>query len=325
MDSRELRFANHGVFPGSENPDLVQSNGNTLASPVGKSTSNINGEVDHIELLSSQLKSLQISEKFTDVTFIVEGEKFYAHRIILSARCEYFCALLYGGMKESTSLDEIILKDTPVASFRVLLEYLYTGVVHLKELKEEDIIDLLGLAHRYGLKELQDAIGNYLESIIDVKNVSVIYDVACLYQLFQLRDECLMYMDHNAVDALETEGFTNLSENAIIDIISRDSFCAPEIKIFKAVSDWISTNKEDPSKDFSHILKIIRLPLISLHDLFHGVRNSKLFDSDVILDAIQMKTECKVNDMPFRGHLGKFCMFNLYDYQLKWIMIMLIM
>ena len=199
-------------------------------------------------------------------------------------------------MKEANSPDEIVLQDTPVISFRVLLEYLYTGIVYLKDLKEEDIIDLLGLAHKYGLLALQSAIGSYLESIINVKNVSIIYDVACLYQLFRLRDKCLMYMDHNAVDALETDGFANLSETAIITIISRDSFCAPEVKIFKAVSDWIAANKEE-GKDFSHILNIIRLPLISLHDLFHGVRESKLFESDVILDAIQMKTECKVNDM----------------------------
>ena len=75
MDSRELRFANHGSFPGSENPDLVQNNGNVLPSPNGKSTAN--GEVDHIQLLSSQLKSLLRSEDFTDVTFIVEGEKIF--------------------------------------------------------------------------------------------------------------------------------------------------------------------------------------------------------------------------------------------------------
>jgi len=302
MDSRELRFANHGLFPGLEDPETTQVTINSSASTCGKSLLTINGDVDHIQLLSSQLKSLLCSEDFTDVTFIVEGEKFNAHRVILSARCDYFRALLYGGMKESNSMEEIVLPDTPLTSFRVLLEYLYTGMIYLKDSKEDDLIDLLGLAHKYGLLALQSAIGVYLESIISVGNVSVIYDVSCLYQLNSLRDKCLMYMDHNAVDVLDTDAFANLSEIAMITIISRDSFCAPEVKIFKAVSDWIKGNKE-AGKDFSHILKIIRLPLISLHDLFHDVRESKLFESDVILDAIQMKTECKVNDMPFRGHL----------------------
>ena len=118
-------------------------------------------------------------------------------------------------------------------------------------------------------------------------------------------------MDHNAVDILETEGFTNLSELAMTTIISRDSFCAPEVKIFKAVAKWIKINIDD-ERDYKHILNIIRLPLISLQDLFHGVRESDLYPSDVILDAIQMKTEYKVNDMPFQGHLGRWCVFFMY-------------
>lgn len=303
MDSRELRFVNNGSLQGMA-PDVVQGNAsNALQSQLN--SSGFQGDVDHIQLLSSQLKSLLESEECTDVIFIAEGQKFHCHRIILSARCDYFRALLYGGMREANSFDEIKLQDTPAASFRVLLEYLYTGIVSLKDLREEDVIDLLGLAHKYGLLSLQTAIGNFLESRISVKNVCLIYDVSCLYSLNQLRDNCLMFMDHNAVDVLETEGFRNLSEIAVTTIISRDSFCAPEVKIFTAVSKWIAINKEEDGRDYKHILKIIRLPLISLHDLFHGVRESELYPSDVILDAIQMKTECKVNDMPFRGHLGK--------------------
>ena len=43
-------------------------------------------------------------------------------------------------MKESHSGDEIVLPDTPVSSFRVLLRYLYTGIVHLKDSKEGIIL-----------------------------------------------------------------------------------------------------------------------------------------------------------------------------------------
>lgn len=302
MDSRELRFANSGSFNGSV-PDLVQGN-DSLVLPNSPSTCLVNGDVDHVQLLSSQLSSLLRTEDFTDVTFIVENERFCCHRIILSARCEYFRALLYGGMREANTHDEIILQDTPVTSFRILLEYLYSGMVSLKNLKEEDMIDLLGLAHKYGLLALQSAIGSFLEAIVSVKNVPLIYDVACLYRLYTLRDKCLMFMDHNAVDVLETDGFTSLTEGAITTIITRDSFCAPEVKIFKAVAKWIQSNKEKEG-NYDEILKTIRLPLISLYDLFHGVRESNLYPSDVILDAIQMKTECKVNDMPFRGHLDE--------------------
>lgn len=47
-------------------------------------------EIDHIHLLSEQLGALVQGEDYSDVTFIVEGKRFPAHRVILAARCHYF-------------------------------------------------------------------------------------------------------------------------------------------------------------------------------------------------------------------------------------------
>jgi BTB/POZ domain len=47
-------------------------------------------------------------------------------KVILAARSEYFRALLYGGMKES-SQQEIELMDTPPEAFKILLKYVYAG------------------------------------------------------------------------------------------------------------------------------------------------------------------------------------------------------
>lgn len=47
-------------------------------------------EIDHIHLLSEQLGALVQGEEYSDVTFIVEGKRFPAHRVILAARCHYF-------------------------------------------------------------------------------------------------------------------------------------------------------------------------------------------------------------------------------------------
>ena len=262
------------------------------------------GEVDHVEMLSSQLGALLHSTEFTDVTFIVEDKKFPAHRVLLASRCEYFRALLFGGMRESKPEAEIVLKETSAQSFGSLLKYLYTGRIFLRDVNEEHVLDLLGLAHKYGFLALESAISGYLKGNIDLHNICRIFDVACLYQLDEVLETCLNFADVHAVELLESMAdFASLSEAALVSIIKRDSFCAPEVEIFRAVQCWIN---ENPDAD-KHLLSNIRLPLISLHDLFHTVRPSKLFTADAILDAIKIKTESRVTEMNFRGHLGRWC------------------
>ena len=286
--------SNHGVVANHTQDTFTL---NTLCS--------LKGEVNHTQLLSSQMDSLLISKKFYDVTFIVENERFFCHRVILAARCEYFRALLYGGMRESNSASDIVISDTSSRSFQILLKYIYTGLVVLKNLKDHEIIDLLNAAHKYDLLPLQNTISSYLESIINIENVTLIYDVACLYSLVSLKQKCLVFIDHNAVDVLAAESFVSLSETSLVAVISRDSFYAPEINIYKAVVNWIKNDKKDLSNNHN-ILNFVRLPLIGLHDLFHIVRESGLYNSDVILDAVQIKTELEVSDMPVRGYLGLF-------------------
>lgn len=66
---------------------------------------------------------------FSDVTFIVEGRKIYAHRAILAVRNEdFFRAMLMGPLRESTE-STITIPDMSYSVFLALLEYIYTGRV----------------------------------------------------------------------------------------------------------------------------------------------------------------------------------------------------
>ena len=86
----------------------------------------------------------------------------YFLQVVLAARSEYFRALLYGGMRES-SQTEVKLVDTPYTAFKHLLKYIYTGLLSLHSFKEDLILDILGLAHLYGFLELEYSISEYLK------------------------------------------------------------------------------------------------------------------------------------------------------------------
>lgn len=293
--------------------DSHELRSSSFSSSVGSCPS---GEVDHVELLASQLGALLHSNEFHDVTFVVEGKEFPAHRVFLASRCEYFRALLFGGMREAKPESKIVLGDTSAQTFSTLLKYVYTGRIFLGELREEHVLDLLGLAHQYGFLALESAISGYLKSCLDLHNFCHIFDVACLYQLKEVLDTSLNFADTHAVEMLTTDNFCNLSKAALIRIIKRHSFCAPEVEIFRAVQRWMQENaaeelgKDVPDKMENQVLLSVRLPLIGLHDLFHTVRPSGLFTADDILDAVKIKTESRVTEMNFRGHLGR-CKGNL--------------
>lgn len=139
--------------------------------------------------------------------------------MILAARSEYFRALLYGGLKE-TNQSEIVLPDAPVKAFKILLKYIYTGHMFLMTLKEDVILDTLGLAHQYGFLDLETAISDILKQLLALRNVCAILDTAHLYGLEKLVDVCHAFLDRHASEILVHETFLQLSQvNIYLQII----------------------------------------------------------------------------------------------------------
>lgn len=94
------------------------------------------GEVEHINHLSEDIGALYMSDDYSDVTLLVAGQRFTAHKVILAARSQYFRALLFGGLRETTQ-QEIELKGTTLPAFKGLLKYIYTGHMSLANQREE--------------------------------------------------------------------------------------------------------------------------------------------------------------------------------------------
>ena len=64
--------------------------------------------------------------EFSDVTFIVEGWKFYAHKLVLSLISDHFSSMFKSGMVEA-SMQEIVIDDVSYPIFSSIMNFLYTG------------------------------------------------------------------------------------------------------------------------------------------------------------------------------------------------------
>jgi speckle-type POZ protein len=108
--------------------------------------------------LHQHLGELFRSGTGSDVTFLVSGESFVAHRNILAARSPVLMAEFFGHMMETSAL-QVVIEDMEAAVFKAMLHFIYTDTV--PELDQElDAVatmaqHLLAAADRYGLHRLK--------------------------------------------------------------------------------------------------------------------------------------------------------------------------
>lgn len=92
-------------------------------------------------------------------------------------------------------------------------------------------------------------------------------------------------------------------QTALLNIVLRDSFAAPEKDIFLALLNWCKHNAKE---NHAEIMQAVRLPLMSLTELLNVVRPSGLLSPDAILDAIKVRSESRDMDLNYRGMLSKY-------------------
>ncbi|XP_022225711.2 BTB/POZ domain-containing protein 9-like [Drosophila obscura] len=218
--------------------------------------------------LSSDMGRLCLNELYSDVSFIVEDQSLPAHCLILAARSEYFRAMLYGGMAESQQR-QIQLPEVPLEAFKVILGYLYSATMEIFTLDVAAHIKVLRLANQYGLVEVESALSGHLQENLSVSNVCMILKTARLYNLNELAEKCLKFMDRNGSKLMADDSFQKLSLESLKEILRRDTFVAYEGDIFLSVYEWIQHN---PSVDRKSVLSLIRLPIIGVDDLVRVVR-----------------------------------------------------
>ena len=88
--------------------------------------------IDQAINVCNGIADLWESKRYTDVTFLVQGSRVTAHRIILASQSKYFDRLLFGEMREARE-DEIQLSDVEsMEAFQLLMQYAYSGCIDIQ-------------------------------------------------------------------------------------------------------------------------------------------------------------------------------------------------
>ncbi|CAL5005045.1 unnamed protein product [Urochloa decumbens] len=151
----------------------------------------------------------------SDVSFVINGDSFPAHRAILAARSPVFKAQLFGSMADA-KMPSIVLDDIAPTTFNAMLRFIYTeslpGDDKLGCSATEKFEDLLAVADRYALDRLKLLCARKLWDSVSVDTVATTLICAETYNCPELKTKCIGFFveEKNFKKAVFTDGFVQL-------------------------------------------------------------------------------------------------------------------
>ncbi|CAO2192169.1 unnamed protein product [Urochloa humidicola] len=151
----------------------------------------------------------------SDVSFVVGGETFRAHRLVLAARSPVFKAQLLGSMADAT-MDSITMHGIEAETFRIMLRFVYTDALPADEEIGDSLVHtlrrLLAAADRFALDRLKVICDLKLRDNVSADTVAATLACAERYSCVELKNKCMTFLDDekNFKAAMLTDGFTEL-------------------------------------------------------------------------------------------------------------------
>jgi len=144
-----------------------------------------------------------------DVTFVVDGKEFYAHRVALQAASDTFRAMFDGCYKERDAGARIDIPNIPRDVFEAMLRCVYTGSV---EVTPEIAQELLRVADQYLLSGLKRQCEAAIETGLCVDNLLAVYELAQTYHAETLGQACVLHALKQREEFVKRFGFEGFTD-----------------------------------------------------------------------------------------------------------------
>ena len=224
------------------------------------------------DALLQSIKALYQSESMCDVSFLVGGKTFHAHRVVLAASNTFLGAMLHSGMEEAHS-NPIELNNDPVL-FKYVLDYLYGVPI---EVPSSLVVPLLGMTNSYSMFNMRDRLADLLSQNLCVENCCAIFAAADTFGCDALRRRAQDIMFSNFAVASKTTDFYELSQDLIEIVLGSDDIVdCDEALLFEAATRWLehAPNERGSLQSIClSLLKLVRFPLMDsclLSDVIKG-------------------------------------------------------
>ncbi|KAK0149468.1 Ankyrin repeat and BTB/POZ domain-containing protein 2 [Merluccius polli] len=160
------------------------------------------------------------NQEMSDVTFMVEGRPFFAHRVLLMSASERFRCLL----SNSPDGEIIHIDHMTYAVFQMMMKSLYCGGTEGVSVSYPDAMKLLPVANFFQIKGLKRCCEIKVSQSLTLDNSVKVYQTAQQHEASRLQRFCEGFFLQNMERLLEREDFHRL---LLGGAAARDAFCPP--------------------------------------------------------------------------------------------------
>jgi len=235
-----------------------------------------NPEIDpiHAMSLASHLMTLYRTRTVADISVECEGQMFDLHTPILSHGSGYFREMLQDE-------DGEISLDFPVdaASFGILMESLYTGVV--RGLTEKNVTTILEASYHLKISKAIETCVAFMMRFMSIDNCLFYWLSGKVCYNSTVQVEAIKLMGRHLDLVSQNVYFLGLHCDTVIEILRDDDLQVPSEQIvYETAMAWIKYNEDERKDELCRLLQIVRMPLLSVVFLLGVVGKEDLIEEN---------------------------------------------
>lgn len=248
-----------------------------------------------------------------DVVLELGTKKIPAHRVVLSACSNYFCAMFTNRMLESTQ-EIVTLTDLDEEAVEELVNFAYTSNI---DIHEDNVQPLLKAASILQLSEVMSACSAFLSQQLHPSNCLGIANFAEVHGCSELTQSAQEYILDHFPEVVQSDEYLQLGVEGVKQLMSSDCIRVHcEEEVFEAMHRWLVHNVQEREKYASELLSCIRLPLLKPLYLTEQVYSKKLYGTKQCVELVmntmvyhtvkEKRAQLKgvINDLPRKGSMG---------------------
>ena len=232
-------------------------------------------QVGHFAQLGDFVRDLHANERICDVTVHIGTKQYTVHRISLACYSDYFAEVFYNQKNKQNIPINIRLNGIAPASFEVLLEYIYSGVLPITP---EFVGDLMTMAESLRIPMVKNIVMDYMKHLPLTHALAIVMKGKLFGPLYANTMEavCGLFNTFTLEDV-----FLDMDIETILIILNNDNLnISSELVVFKTAIRWITYDIAQRKQHFLRLMKCVRFPFMTQDELFQCNEFTDLLKED---------------------------------------------